>query len=191
MAEPVHSTLLETTPVVIQSPDFGVATVAAEQTDHPYGPAALDVTVGCRTVHLPSFARWGTRCRQGRTFTAFLDFEFVNKADPSLFLFGKHRVVSFSRDGSVTEVTQLNRSQKDDPGFYREFRTMECGTGFFLLYEAGVAKITDTGECEWHTELSWNDWFERLEDDRLVFTNEFINDDDDWYIDTADGKVHQ
>lgn len=189
--ETVQYVLLETTPVVIQVPDFGVVAVAVEQTHRAVGAAALDIMIGHSTVHLPHFARWGIRRGHRGTFTAHLFFEFVNKVDPLLFLFGVYRVVCLSPDGSVTEAMKLNRSEKDDKGFYRDFRTLEFGEGFLLLYEAGVAKITYTGRCLWHTELSWNDWFERIENDRLVFTNEFVDDGREWYIDAVDGTVHQ
>lgn len=61
-----------------------------------------------------------------------------------------------------------------------------------LIYEGGVARISDRADVLWHTHLIWNDVFLRMADGAIWFWRDGKGIAEiEWSIDLREGSEHR
>jgi hypothetical protein len=108
----------------------------------------------------------------------WLQYAILPNGQPLTVLVGARDVVFV--DGGIRPVLRMHRDEDRDAGFDKVAVLAVLGA-VILVYERGAASIRRDGTVVWHQELTWNDLFDRIEDDQIVFWSEFVEVDGEEY----------
>lgn len=151
-------------------------------------PGDIVMVVGNTTMLLNKFSARENYDRKTNSYPASIGYLYFNVVYPILLIFGLYKIVCIKSGNIVEEALLLNRSDKDDQGFFTSFDIHEYEEFFIVRYESGLARFSYDGHCDWHTFLKCDDFLVRAESERLVFENEHIENGKEWFIQLSDGR---
>lgn len=109
------------------------------------------------------------------------------KFHPFCALIGINKVIFVNfTDKSINKILSLYRKETEDEGFYwMDVNTKE--NYFLIIYESGIAKISNDGNVEWHKSMRWDDIYIKSDEYYLYYSSEY-RDKEEWKLDIITGQ---
>jgi hypothetical protein len=122
------------------------------------------------------------------SFNPLVTAVIENKTKPFCSIIGLWEVLFINVQTKTLEIIlKLNRTESDDRGFYF-LKILTLKDAFLIIYESGIARISNNGKIKFHRSLRWDDIYCKTDENYIYYSSEHLKNED-WRVNIKNGEI--